>query len=68
MESINTFSHREPWNEGKLVGPKAPFKLKEILAIRNRLQMAGHTVRDSHSPWYNYRGQVSVRTLLRNLW
>jgi hypothetical protein len=31
---------REPWNKGKLVGQKAPFKLKEIWAIRIRLQLA----------------------------
>ena len=43
MEIINTFNHREPWNKGKLVGPKAPFKLKEIWAIRTRLQMAGRS-------------------------
>ena len=30
---------REPWNKGKLVGQKAPFKLKDIWAIRIRLQM-----------------------------
>ena len=29
-----------PWNKGKLVGQKAPFKLKEIWAIRVRLQLA----------------------------
>ena len=28
---------RPPWNKGKLVGQKAPFKLKEIWAIRVRL-------------------------------
>ena len=28
------------WNKGKLVGQKAPFKLKEIWAIRIRLQIA----------------------------
>jgi hypothetical protein len=28
-----------PWNEGKLVGQKAPLKLKEIWAIRVRLQI-----------------------------
>jgi hypothetical protein len=28
-----------PWNKGKLVGQKAPFKLKEIWAIRVRLQL-----------------------------
>jgi len=43
MEIINTFNHRGPWNKGKLVGPKAPFKLKEIWAIRTRLQMAGRS-------------------------
>jgi integrase len=32
---------REPWNKGKLVGQKAPLKLKEIWAIRVRLQLAG---------------------------
>jgi len=30
---------RQPWNKGKLVGQKAPFKPKEIWAIRVRLQM-----------------------------
>ena len=43
MESINTSQYREPWNKGKLVGQKAPFKLKEIWAIRTRLQMAGRS-------------------------
>ena len=32
-------SSRDPWNKGKLVGQKAPFKLKEIWAIRVRLQL-----------------------------
>jgi len=30
---------REPWNKGKLVGPKPPFKLQEIWAIRIRLDI-----------------------------
>lgn len=29
-----------PWNKGKLVGQKAPLRLKEIWAIRIRLQLA----------------------------
>jgi hypothetical protein len=29
-----------PWNKGRLVGQKAPLKLKEIWAIRVRLQLA----------------------------
>lgn len=33
--------HREPWNKGKIVGQKAPFKLKDIGALRIRLQMEG---------------------------
>jgi hypothetical protein len=41
MEHLaNVCSPREPWNKGKLVGQKAPFKLKEIWAIRVRLQLA----------------------------
>jgi hypothetical protein len=30
MESADTVVHREPWNKGKIVGQKAPFKLKDI--------------------------------------
>jgi hypothetical protein len=41
MESFSTAcARREPWNKGKLVGQKAPLKLKEIWAIRVRLQLA----------------------------
>lgn len=36
-------SGHEPWNKGKLVGQKAPFKVKDIWAIRVRLQLAGRT-------------------------
>ena len=36
---------REPWNQGKIVGQKAPFKLKDIWALRVRLQME-HRVRE----------------------
>jgi integrase len=39
MENIQQ-SAREPWNKGKLVGQKTPLKLKEIWAIRIRLQIA----------------------------
>jgi hypothetical protein len=42
METIAlTATTREPWNKGKSVGQKTPFKLKEIWAIRVRLQMMG---------------------------
>jgi integrase len=36
-------SSHEPWNKGKLVDQKAPFKLKDIWAIRVRLQLANRT-------------------------
>jgi hypothetical protein len=39
MECANTPQIRIPWNKGKLVGQKAPFKPKEVWAIRTRLQM-----------------------------
>jgi len=41
MNLINTVPQRHiPWNKGKLVGQKPPFKLKEIWAIRIRLQLS----------------------------
>lgn len=33
-------SLHQPWNKGKLTGQKAPFKLKEIWALRVRLELA----------------------------
>jgi integrase len=34
---------REPWNKGKLVGQKSPLRLKDIWAIRIRLQLGQQT-------------------------
>ena len=31
---------KDPWNKGKLIGQKPPLKLKEIWAIRIRLQLS----------------------------
>jgi hypothetical protein len=45
METTIAHAVRKPWNKGKLVGQKTPFKLKEIWAIRIRLQIA-HRCRD----------------------
>jgi len=39
MESNVDVGHREPWNKGKIVGQGAPFKLKDIWALRVHLQM-----------------------------
>ena len=40
MESTQV-RHQDAWNKGRLVGQKAPCKLKEIWAIRVRLEMQG---------------------------
>lgn len=40
---VGAGSSREPWNKGKLVGQKAPLKLKDIWAIRVRLQISSCT-------------------------
>jgi site-specific recombinase XerC len=45
MEHTHPAAHRDPWNKGKIVGQKAPLKLKDIWALRVRLQMA-HRVRE----------------------
>src|SRR6266705_4946701 len=38
--STKTTGRVTPWNKGKLLGQKPPLKLKEIWAIRIRLQLA----------------------------
>ena len=40
--AINT-PGRVPWNKGKFTGQKPPLKLKEIWAIRIRLQLSART-------------------------
>ena len=41
MDTEGQTAHREPWNKDKIVGQKAPFKVKDIWALRVRLQMQG---------------------------
>lgn len=36
-------SRHQPWNKGKLVGQKAPLRIRDIWAIRVRLQLAEKT-------------------------
>ncbi len=43
MNQENQIAQHVPWNKGKLIGQKLPLKLKEIWAIRIRLQMAKNT-------------------------
>lgn len=38
--AMQTQFRQAPWNKGKLIGQKAPLKLKEVWAIRIRLQLA----------------------------
>lgn len=45
MDTANNPVVRVPWNKGKLVGQKAPLRLRDIWAIRVRLQLA-QRVRD----------------------
>lgn len=42
MNTTATHCH-QPWNKGKLVGQKAPLRLRDIWAIRVRLQIAERT-------------------------
>jgi integrase len=41
--SISTNRPTVPWNKGRLIGQKLPLKLKDIWAIRIRIQLAQHT-------------------------
>lgn len=41
MQLLTHNPQRTPWNKGKITGQKAPLKLKEIWAIRFRLQDQG---------------------------
>lgn len=40
MDLLNHIKSEKPWNKGKLTGQKPPLKLKEIWAIRIRLQIS----------------------------
>lgn len=33
MASVTSAIHREPWNKGKIVGQKVPFKLKDKYSV-----------------------------------
>ena len=43
METALATPFKAPWNKGKIVGQKAPLKLKDIWAIRIRLQLGKRT-------------------------
>jgi hypothetical protein len=53
MEVFNPVTaQKTPWNKGKLVGQKPPLRLKEIWAIRIRLQLAKRA-REPVAAWIN---------------
>jgi hypothetical protein len=42
-QSTHVAMRKSPWNKGKLVGQKAPLKLKDIRVIRVRLRISHRT-------------------------
>ncbi len=43
IEPVNGTHQRQPWNKGKVIGPKPPLQPRHVWAIRTRLQLAGRT-------------------------
>mgnify|MGYP003651149916 CR=1 FL=1 len=43
MDDKTDNTNYEPWNKGKLIGQKAPLKVKDIWSIRIRLQLQNQT-------------------------
>lgn len=43
IKTQSAFIERQPWNKGKLIGPKPPLQPKHVWAIRTRLQLARRT-------------------------
>jgi hypothetical protein len=48
MDTAGNATSREPWNKGRIVGQKAPFKLKDIwtLRVRRRPPHGGYMGKD----------------------
>ena len=55
MANAGSTVQREPWNKGKLVGQKAPFKLKDIWALRVRLTATAALRPLKPPPWPRHR-------------
>ena len=60
MGSVANAVHREPWNKGKIVGQKALFKLKDIWALRVRLQMESGCASLRSSTWESTASYAAV--------
>ena len=42
-DAVYPNANREPWNKGKLIGPKPPLRPKHVWAIRTKLQLEKRT-------------------------
>ena len=60
MESVANASHREPWNKGKIVGQKVPFKPKDIWALRVRLPDVNLTSQHAYARTATARLEVAL--------
>ena len=58
---------RATWNKGKLIGQKAPLKLKDIWGIRIRLQLARRT-RDMALLHYDLDGNTFLQAVSNSFW
>jgi membrane-associated phospholipid phosphatase len=64
MEAINSVARREPWNKGKIVGQKTPFKIKDIWAIRVRLMLPSSLGRIQASNEHKNMNRIFFSALL----
>ena len=64
MEHNVNALHREPWNKGKIVGQKAPFNVKDIWALRVRLQMEKRVRSLRSSTWESTASSAAVTLYL----
>lgn len=64
MRNANNTAHREPRNDGKIVGQKAPFKVTDIWALRVRFHMEGRVPwRPSGYSRHHYRKLIESTNL-----
>lgn len=61
METSTNVVHHEPWNKGKIVGQKAPFKVKDIWALRVPVQYRTGEALLLLSVWHLYLSLPALR-------
>jgi hypothetical protein len=60
MDNLGYNVHRESWKKGKIVGQKAPFKVKDIWALPVRYQIEGHAKLESTVRYLDIKVDDSV--------